>query len=79
MHTIAITGATGQFGRAVLSHLARLIPADTRVVACTRNPDQLDSSGRVDDVRRADFVDPKSLDAAWSGVDTLLLVSIEGR
>ncbi len=78
MHTIAITGATGQFGRAVLSHLAGLIPEDTRVVACTRNPDQCDRTGRVDEVRKADFADPKSLDAAWGGVDTLLLVSIEG-
>ncbi len=78
MYTLAITGATGQFGRAVLSHLAGLIPADTCVVACTRNPDQCDSTGRIDEVRKADFADPKSLDGAFSGVDTLLLVSIEG-
>jgi len=55
MHTLAITGATGPFGRAVLSHFARLIPADTHVVECTRNPDQLDKLGFVDEIRKADF------------------------
>ncbi len=79
MRTVAITGATGKFGRAVLGQLGPLLPADVRVRACTRDPDRFDQrEARVDEVLRADFADPDSLDIAFQNVDTLLLVSIEG-
>lgn len=79
MRTIAITGATGKFGRAVLDQLGPLLSANVRVRACTRDPDRFDhGKAHVDEVRRADFADPESLDEAFQNVDTLLLVSIEG-
>lgn len=79
MRTVAITGATGNFGRAVISQLGPLLPANVRVRACVRDPDRLDHrTGAVDEVRRANFADPDSLDIAFQNVDTLLLVSIEG-
>jgi NAD(P)H dehydrogenase (quinone) len=62
--TIAITGASGNLGRAVT---ARLDPAD--VVLLTRTPENLQGA------RRADFDDPDSLTEAFAGVDRLLLIS----
>ncbi|MFJ3056689.1 NAD(P)H-binding protein [Herbaspirillum sp. NPDC087042] len=77
---IAITGATGQLGREVLTHLARLKPAQTRIIACTRHPASAQfSPGLVDVVRRADFADAASLAAAFAGIDTLLMISVEGE
>ncbi|BDT68730.1 quinone oxidoreductase 2 [Comamonadaceae bacterium OS-1] len=80
MRTIAITGAAGKFGRAVLDQLGPLIPAGVHVRACTRDPARFDpGQARVDAVQRADFADPDALDTAFHNVDTLLLVSIEGE
>ena len=75
--TIAITGASGALGRAT----AELVLASTdpqQVVLTTRHPDQLaELSSRGADVRRADFDDSSTLDAAFRGVDRLLLVSTD--
>lgn len=77
---IGVTGATGQLGLQVLKHLQQFKPAATRVRALTRHPEQ--AAGLVayaDEIRRADFGDPKILATAFEGIDTLLLVSIEGE
>ena len=79
MRTVAITGATGNFGRAVLGQLRPLLPANVRVRACMRDPDRFDQrKTEVDEVCRVDFADPDALAIAFQNVDTLLLVSIEG-
>ena len=74
--TLLVTGASGRLGRRVVELLADS-RAD-RLVATTRNPDRLaDLAKRGVIVRRADFDDPKSLQAAFAGADRLLLVSTD--
>jgi NAD(P)H dehydrogenase (quinone) len=73
--TVALTGASGNLGRAVAEGLLdALDPQD--VVLITRTPDKLaDLAARGADVRHGDFDDPASLGAAFAGVDRLLLIS----
>ncbi len=75
--TIAITGASGAFGRAAAEHLlARVDPG--QVVLTTRRPEALaDLADRGADVRRADFTAPETLDRAFRGVQRLLLISTD--
>ena len=69
--SIVITGASGKLGRRV----AELVLEQTSdVILATRSPEAL--SGLGADVRRADFDDPASLDAAFAGGSRLLLVSL---
>jgi NAD(P)H dehydrogenase (quinone) len=74
--TIAVTGATGLFGRlAIETLLRRGIPAD-QIIAIGRDPGKLDDLGTLGvTVRRGDYDDPTSLRAAFAGVDRLLFVS----
>jgi NAD(P)H dehydrogenase (quinone) len=73
--TIAITAATGQLGRLVADGLLQQVPAD-QVVLGARKPDKLaEYAARGVLVRAADYADPDTLDSAFAGVDTLLLIS----
>ena len=74
--TIVVTGATGHLGRlAVESLLARGV-APGEIVATGRRTEVLDDlAARGVVVRRADYDDPVSLDAAFAGADKLLFVS----
>ncbi|MGX6605335.1 SDR family oxidoreductase [Micromonosporaceae bacterium Da 78-11] len=75
--TVAITGASGELGRAT----AELVLQTTdpgEVVLTTRNPDSLSAfADRGASVRRADFSDQNTLATAFAGVDRLLLVSTD--
>ncbi|KQR78861.1 NAD(P)-dependent oxidoreductase [Burkholderia sp. Leaf177] len=72
---IAVTGATGQLGRLVIEALLKTVPA-AQIVAAARSPEKAsDLAGRGVQVRRADYDDPATLDAAFAGVKKLLLVS----
>lgn len=72
---IAVTGATGHLGRLVMESLLEKVPAH-QLVAAVRNPDKArDLAARGVQVRRADYDAPETLDAAFRGVKTLLLVS----
>lgn len=75
MTTYAVTGATGKLGRLVLDELlTKVAPGD--VVALARDPDVLaDYAAKGVEVRQADYDDPASLDAAFAGVDRVLLIS----
>ncbi len=75
MTKYAVTGATGKLGRLVLDELLRQAnPGD--IVALARDPSTLsDYAAKGIDVRRADYDDPASLDAALHGVDRVLLIS----
>ena len=77
MSTIAISGASGQFGRLAADFaLERVDPSN--VVLLTRSPEQLaDYAERGVTVRAADFNDPAGLTAALAGVDRLLLISTD--
>lgn len=69
---IAITGATGQLGRLVISKLKNKIPAGD-LVALARSPQKF--ADRDVEVREANYDKPETLNRALSGVDTLLLIS----
>jgi NAD(P)H dehydrogenase (quinone) len=70
--TLLVTGANGKLGRRVVAHL--LAAGVPNVIAASRDPSKLADLEGVE-TRRADFDDPASLDAAFKGVDRVLLIS----
>ena len=66
--TIAITGATGQFGAIALNLLKA---KQANVIALVRSPEKI--SGAV--ARQFDYAKPEKQVEALQGVDTLILVS----
>ncbi|MGB9281558.1 MAG: SDR family oxidoreductase [Pseudonocardiaceae bacterium] len=73
--TILVTGATGALGRLVVSHLLEVVgPSEFAVSA--RDPGRAtDLADAGVDVRKADFDDLASLDAAFADVRRLLVIS----
>lgn len=72
---IAVTGATGQLGRIVIDALLKKVPA-AEIVAAVRTPAKaadLAALGVI--VRQANYGQPETLQAAFAGVDKLLLIS----
>jgi NAD(P)H dehydrogenase (quinone) len=74
--SIAITGATGNFGRLTVEALLRRgVPAE-QIIATGRRIETLGDLGdRGVSLRRADYSDEISLREAFAGADRLLLVS----
>jgi NAD(P)H dehydrogenase (quinone) len=70
--TIAVTGATGQLGRLVVESLKAKTSAG-EIVALVRSPEKAADLGV--ETRAFDYARPKTLGAALSGVDTLVLIS----
>ena len=74
--TFLVTGAGGHLGRLAVEHL--LAARAGKVIAASRDPAKLaDLAAKGAETRRADFDDPASLDAAFKGVDRLLIVSTD--
>jgi len=74
--TLLVTGASGHLGRLVVESLLERGTPAADVVAIARTPESIsDLADRGVQVRRADYTDPASLEAAFAGVDRLLLVS----
>jgi len=74
--SIVITGATGQLGRHVISCLLRLDVQIPDIVAAGRNEDKLGSLAELDlATARVDYDDPSSLDDAFEGAGTVLMIS----
>lgn len=74
--TFLVTGAGGHLGRRVVELL--LEAKAGKVIAATRDPAKLaDLAAKGAELRRADFDDPASLDAAFKGVDRLLIISTD--
>lgn len=72
---IAVTGASGQLGRLIVTSLLETVPAE-HVVAIVRNPEKAqDLAGKGVEIRAADYEDASSLAAALKGIDRLVLVS----
>ncbi|MEQ9722191.1 SDR family oxidoreductase [Yersinia alsatica] len=72
---IAVTGATGQLGRLVINALLKKIPA-SEIIAAVRHPEKASDLAALGlQVRKADYSQPATLDAAFQGVDKLLLIS----
>lgn len=74
-HRILVTGANGQLGRLVIDSLLRSVHAG-QIVAAMRDPAAgADLSAKGVKVVAADYSKPQTLDAAFAGVDKLLLIS----
>ena len=75
---ILVTGATGKLGSKVVDTLLKTVPANQLAVS-VRNPEKAEGL-RVQgvDVRQGDFDRPETLDAAFKGIDRLLLISADG-
>ncbi|MGB7472569.1 SDR family oxidoreductase [Trichococcus sp.] len=75
---LLVTGASGKFGTKVVETLLKTVPASQLAVS-VRNPEKAEElRARGVDVRQGDFDHPETLDAAFAGVDRLLLVSADG-
>ncbi|WP_434351599.1 SDR family oxidoreductase [Trichococcus flocculiformis] len=75
---LLITGATGKFGTKVMEILLKTVPANQLAVS-VRNPEKAEALRTQGvDVRQGDFDHPETLDAAFAGVDRLLLISADG-
>lgn len=79
MDKVLVTGASGQLGGAVIQHLLGTYNFDAnRLIVGSRNIGKL--GGLADkgiELRTADFDDVSSLESAFSGVDTVLVVSTD--
>jgi len=72
---IAITGASGQYGRLAVELLLQRMPAED-LILMSRTPVKLQEfADKGCDVRRGDFDEPESLVEAFRGADRLLLIS----
>jgi NAD(P)H dehydrogenase (quinone) len=76
---LLVTGASGQLGRRVLTHLLETHRiAGNRIIATTRKPDALtDFAAREVEVRYADFDDATTLAASFAGAERMLLISTD--
>jgi NAD(P)H dehydrogenase (quinone) len=72
---IIVTGATGQLGRLVIASLLKTVPAAQIVAAVRDVAKAADLATLGVRVRRADYSDPASLDAAFEGAGKVLLIS----
>lgn len=74
-HRILVTAAGGQLGRLTIDALLKLVPA-SQIVAGLRDPAKgADLAARGVTVVAADYSKPETLDAAFKGIDRLLLIS----
>ena len=74
--SIVVTGATGQLGRLIVEHLINRGVAPAEITAVGRNLERLaDLAAAGVTTAAADYADPASLTAAFSGADVLMLVS----
>jgi NAD(P)H dehydrogenase (quinone) len=72
---VLVTGASGDLGSRVAGALIETLPPGELILA-SRNPSALEAfAQRGAEVRRADFDEPASLQAAFAGVERVLLIS----
>jgi NAD(P)H dehydrogenase (quinone) len=75
MSKYLVTGATGGLGSRVVELLLQHVPAE-KIVALTRDPKKLQALVEMGvEIREGDYLDPRSLEQAFRGVERLLLVS----
>lgn len=75
---LLVTGATGKFGTKVVETLLKTVPASQLAVSVRNTEKAEELNARGVEVRQGDFDHPETLDAAFAGVDRLLLVSADG-
>ncbi|WP_343702769.1 SDR family oxidoreductase [Chitinophaga sp.] len=71
--TIAITGASGQLGKATTGFLMQQVNPGN-IIAVVRDPEKMKDLSGIQ-VRPGDYDDPASLQAAFEGVEKLLHIS----
>lgn len=79
MGKLLVTGASGQLGQAVIRHLLETyhVPASS-IVAASRDTAKLaDLAAKGIETRVADFDDASSLEKAFTGIETLLVISTD--
>ncbi|NVK46597.1 MAG: SDR family oxidoreductase [Rhodobacteraceae bacterium] len=75
MTTYLVTGASGQLGHLVVDHLATLVAKDD-ILALVRSDKAAEAyAAKGIATRRGDYTDKAGLEAAFAGVDRLLLIS----
>ncbi|MFF2888354.1 SDR family oxidoreductase [Paenibacillus sp. NPDC057967] len=73
-----VTGATGKLGSKIVETLLKKVSAADLAVS-VRNPEKAEHlRKRGVDVRHGDFDQPDTLDAAFAGIDRLLIISADG-
>jgi NAD(P)H dehydrogenase (quinone) len=73
---ILVTGATGKLGRGVVESLLRRGVPASEVIAGARNLDKAQSfAAQGVKVKKVDYNDPQTIEAALAGVDRVLLIS----
>ena len=79
MSKILVTGASGQLGQGVIRHLLETYGVKASdIVAASRDTSKLSAlEAKGVESRTADFDDAASLDAAFAGIDTALLISTD--
>ncbi len=70
-----VTAATGQLGRLVVAELLQRVPAAELAVAVRDPAKAADFTAQGVSVRQADYTDPASLEAAFAGIERVLLIS----
>jgi NAD(P)H dehydrogenase (quinone) len=72
---LLVTGASGVVGKRTLLHLLKLKPAD-QLVGLVRDLSKAeDLSAKGIELRQGDYLDPQSLDRAFTGIDKLMLTA----
>lgn len=72
---IVITGASGKLGQHVVEALLQKVPA-RQIALAVRHPDKVAGyAAKGIQVRRADYSQPQTLEAAFAGADKVLLIS----
>jgi len=79
MTRLLVTGASGNLGQRVLHHLtATLGVSPQKIVAASRKPESLSAwSAKGVETRAVDFDNAASLNAAFSGVERVLIISTD--
>lgn len=79
MSKILVTGASGHLGQSVIRHLLETykVPASDVIAASRDNAKLADLAARGVETRTADFDDAASLESAFQGIDTLLIISTD--
>ncbi len=71
----AVTGATGKFGRNVISHLTNWLKQDDIIALARDTKKAANVLPQEIEIRKADYTDEKSLEEALKGIDRLLFIS----
>ena len=76
MHKIAITGANGNLGRIATDTLIKLVDKEQLIITSSKIEKIADYAEQGFECREANFNDEQQMQQAFTGADTLLLISL---